>query len=296
MSWCEWAPDESLVATASWSGLCRIWKAETLQQVKLLRGHEGQASCVTFHPGAIRIQKISELNLASCSTDGTICLWNLESDTPKETIRDMTPHRVSRVAFHPSGRFLACCVYDNTWRLFDLHHKMEILYQDGHSRPVHDIAFHGDGSLAATAGRDAFGRLWDLRTGRCIMFLEGHLRDLLCVDFAPNGYQLATGGQDNSAKIWDIRHRKCEYTIPAHTNIISRIKFDKSSGQFLVSASYDNTLKFWAAPDWTPIHKLSGHDGKVMSCDVDAKGEAILSCSFDRTFKLWQHDDLLSSL
>lgn len=91
---------------------------------------------------------------------------------------------------------------------------------------MHDIAFHPDGSLAATAGRDAFGRLWDLRTGRCIMFLEGHLRDLLCVDFAPNGYQLATGGQDNSVKIWDIRHRKCEYTIPAHTNIVSKIKFD----------------------------------------------------------------------
>lgn len=53
------------------------------------------------------------------------------SDTPMETIRDMAPHRVARVAFHPSGRFLACCVYDSTWRLFDLHHNLEILYQDG---------------------------------------------------------------------------------------------------------------------------------------------------------------------
>lgn len=100
------------------------------------------------------------------------------------------------------------------------------LFVAGHSKPVHDIAFHSDGSLAATSGRDAFGRLWDLRTGRCVMFLEGHLKDILCADFAPNGYMLCTGGQDNAVKIWDLRQRRCEYTIPAHTNIVTKVKFD----------------------------------------------------------------------
>ncbi|XP_018494955.1 U4/U6 small nuclear ribonucleoprotein Prp4 [Galendromus occidentalis] len=289
---CEFSPNEEIIATASWSGLCKLWKTSTLEELKVLRGHQGQASCVTFHPHATLKQSPTELNLASCSTDGAICLWNLESDAPVETIRDMQPHRVSRVAFHPSGRFLACCVYDNTWRLIDMEKNLEILYQEGHSKPVHDIAFHCDGSLAATAGRDAFGRLWDLRTGRCVMFLEGHLKDILTADFAPNGYLLCTGGQDNAVKIWDLRQRRCEYTIPAHTNIVTKVKFDRVKGEFLLTASYDNTLKLWAAPDWTPVHTLKGHDGKIMGCDLDMKGETILSSSFDRTFKLWQQDDL----
>lgn len=61
------------------------------------------------------------------------------------------------------------------------------------------------------------------------MFLEGHLKDILCADFAPNGYMLATAGQDNSVKIWDLRQRRCEYTIPAHTNIVTKVKFDSKS-------------------------------------------------------------------
>ena len=39
---------------------------------------------------------------------------------------------VSRLAYHPSGRFLATCVYDNSWRLWDLEQLKEVLHQEGH--------------------------------------------------------------------------------------------------------------------------------------------------------------------
>ena len=55
-----------------------------------------------------------------------------------------------------------------------------------------------------------------------------------------------------------------------------------------MSASYDNTVKLWAHPAWTPIKTLSGHDGKVMSVDMSRDNQYIVSCSFDRTFKLWE--------
>ena len=90
---------------------------------------------------------------------------------------------------------------------------------------------------------DSFGRVWDLRTGRCIMFMEGHLKGILSVDVSPNGYHIATGSEDNSCKIWDLRKRCCIYTIPAHTNLVSGVKFERNSGQYLVSSSYDGTAK-----------------------------------------------------
>jgi len=34
-----------------------------------------------------------------------------------------------RCAYHPSGRFLATCVYDNSWRLWDLEQLEEVLHQ-----------------------------------------------------------------------------------------------------------------------------------------------------------------------
>lgn len=60
------------------------------------------------------------------------------------------PQRVSRVQYHPSGRFLATCCFDHSWRLWDLEQQEEVLHQEGHSKPVYCIAFHLDGSLAVT--------------------------------------------------------------------------------------------------------------------------------------------------
>ena len=70
----------------------------------------------------------------------------------EEPIADVPGHaaRVSRVAYHPSGRFLATCCFDSSWRLWDLEQQEEVLHQEGHSKAVYCITFQCDGSLAVT--------------------------------------------------------------------------------------------------------------------------------------------------
>jgi len=38
-------------------------------------------------------------------------------------------------------------------------------------------------------------------------------------------YRIATGSEDQKMMIWDLRKRQAVYTIPAHTNLISHVKF-----------------------------------------------------------------------
>ena len=52
----------------------------------------------------------SVVNLASGGADGLINLWSLESETPLASLQGHTA-RVSRVDFHPSGRFLGSARY-----------------------------------------------------------------------------------------------------------------------------------------------------------------------------------------
>lgn len=56
-------------------------------------------------------------------------------------------------------------------------------------------------------------------------------------------YHIATGADDHQIKIWDLRHRKELYTLPAHSNLISSVKFEPVHGRFLVSSSFDQTVK-----------------------------------------------------
>lgn len=58
--------------------------------------------------------------------------------------------RVCRVAFHPSGDYVASASFDTTWRLWDVNTSQELLLQEGHSREVYSVEFQSDGSLVAS--------------------------------------------------------------------------------------------------------------------------------------------------
>ena len=288
ISWCTFSPDSKILATGSWSGLCKLWSVPECKELKVLRGHTSNVGSIAFHPKATISLDDSDACLASCAQDGSVKLWSMDVED-EEPLADIKGHdsRVSRLAYHPSGRFLATCVYDNSWRLWDLEQLEEVLHQEGHSKEVHCIAFQNDGSLAVSGGMDSFGRVWDLRTGQCIMFLEGHLKGIISVDWSPNGYNVFSGGLDNKAIVWDIRKRNKEYEIGAHNNVLSNVVFEKNNGNFVLTSSYDCTAKIWASKTWLPLATLKGHDSRLMGCDISPDGKWISTCSYDRTFKLW---------
>ncbi|CAJ0944074.1 unnamed protein product, partial [Mesorhabditis belari] len=289
VAYVEFAPDSDHIVTAGWSGVPAVWRRDTCEKVIKYQGHHGQCGCARFHPQAYIGQDENALNVASCAHDGTVSLWSLSQEHPIAQL-EKHPQRVSRLAFHPTGRYLATACFDSTWRLFDVDVGEELLIQEGHSKHVSDVIFHPDGGLALTVGHDCYGRVWDLRTGKCIMFLDGHTKEIYTGEWMPNGFEMATGGADNTIKTWDLRMRRCTYTMPAHTSTISRIRID-SKGQYMISGGFDNLLKCWATRGWQPLREMKGHDTKIMCIDISPNGQWIASAAFDRTFKLWTQSD-----
>jgi U4/U6 small nuclear ribonucleoprotein PRP4 len=107
--------------------------------------------------------------------------------------------------------------------------------------------------------------------------------------FLPNGYQVATGSDDNSVKIWDLRRKTSIYTVPAHTKLVSDIKFEEEhDGRVMFTTSYDNKCKIWTTGDWILVRTLTGHENKLTSVNATRDLKYIITTSFDRTFKLWE--------
>lgn len=287
--YCSFSPNGKLLATSSWSGLVKLWKVPGCVEEQTLRGHNCYVDCVEWHPSATLSMEPTALNLVSSGRDGSVQLWSLNGEEPLGELPSLEA-RVSRVGFHPSGRFLGACVHDNSWRLWDLEIQEEVLFQEGHSKPVYCLTFQSDGSLVATGGMDAYGRMWDIRTGRCVMFLSGHQNPVLAIDWSPDGYHLVTGSEDNSARVWDVRQRRCIYTIPAHTSIVTGARYDRIGGQYIVTCSYDGSVRLWCHGSFQAMRALEGHGQKVMSVDVSPTNGIIATCSFDRTFKIWGPD------
>ena len=99
---------------------------------------------------------------------------------------------------------------------------------------------------------------------------QGHSKQLLSLDFSPNGYHVASGSDDNTSIIWELRQQRALYTIPAHRALVKCVKFAPTSGEFLVTASYDGTIRAWSGRDFSPIVTLRGHENKVAAVDVAA--------------------------
>jgi U4/U6 small nuclear ribonucleoprotein PRP4 len=82
-----------------------------------------------------------------------------------------------------------------------------------------------------------------------------------------------------------LRKRKQAASIPAHSGLITKIKFDET-GEYLASSSFDGSIKLWSCRNWKVLKELQGHEGKVTGIDLNKN--VVVSSGFDKTLKLWR--------
>lgn len=87
--------------------------------------------------------------LYNASPDLLITPEKPNSDVPTSIMKGHQS-RVCRVAFHPSGDYVASASFDTTWRLWDVETSKELLLQEGHSKEVYTVEFQDDGALVAS--------------------------------------------------------------------------------------------------------------------------------------------------
>lgn len=308
--------DPCLVATGGWTGSIKLWNGSSsaldLLSTKLM-AHEDRIMGIAMYQGENHCHQ-----LATASIDLTAKLWKISkaddiSMMPSEegnhlgkgnipnlyNIEEMAllkghAARLCKVAYHPSGRFVGTTSFDHTWRLWDVEAGgKELLLQDGHWKEVYGIGFHSDGSLVSTTDFGSVVQVWDLRSGKSACHFLGHAMRVLCTEFSPNGFQLVTAGDDGTMKVWDLRQRKQYASIPAHSRLVTQIKFAHDNygqnGEYIASCSFDGTGKVWSTRHWKLLSTLRGHEGKVMGIDIlDGTDAGIVTCGYDKTMKIWR--------
>ena len=58
--------------------MCKLWTIPDCEEKMVLRGHQDRVGAVVFHPRATIDLSPTAVNLASCASDGSVCLWSLE--------------------------------------------------------------------------------------------------------------------------------------------------------------------------------------------------------------------------
>jgi platelet-activating factor acetylhydrolase IB subunit alpha len=166
-----------------------------------------------------------------------------------------------------------------------------------HRDPVTSVAFHPVFSSLASGSEDYTIKIWDWELGELERTMRAHTKAVLDVDFGGprGGTLLASCSSDLTIKLWDPSDEyKNIRTLTGHDHSVSAVRFvpsgaagSPSSGNLLVSASRDKTLRIWDVSTGYCVKTISGHADWVRDVSPSFDGRFLLSAGHDQTARIW---------
>ena len=74
--------------------------------------------------------------------------------------------------------------------------------------------------------------------------------------------------------------------LGGHTGYIKSIAIS-SDNQYIISGSYDNTVRIWNIKKKRQKIVLTGHENNVISIAITYDNKYVISCSKDKTIRVW---------
>lgn len=183
--------DGSRLAAGGWDDTVHVWDARTCAELRVFRGHADNVTGVAFHP--------SEPLLASCSTDATIKLWNLDEADPRG-IFNAPGAPIRSLALPATGRRLAVVRDSGGVEVWNTSNGVIERELEG----ARCAAVSPDGHIVATGGtsNELLLHVLDSRTERTIR-CQGHADTVEAAAFSVDGKRVVSVDGDDVWIVWD---------------------------------------------------------------------------------------------
>lgn len=226
--------------------------------------------------------------------DPIIHLWQVEKG---KYIGQLKGHqtRVLSMAIAPNNKTLISGGEDSLINLWDLEERKLIRTFAAHSSHVMSLAITPNAQNLISGGLDGL-KIWNLEQQ---LFIETLLllKPIYSVAVHPSGTLLVTGGKNGEITFWDgqpdctetlgcfvPRQNPNQGSLKVHNDAISSLVFTPN-GEYMVSGSYDRTIKIWHLPTGE-IRQLGQHIGQINKLAIAPDGQTLASAGRDG-LKLW---------
>lgn len=205
----------------------RIWSVELGQCIKTFQGHSDRITCLLFHP--------NEECIISASEDGTIRIWNIDSEECLLLIDNY--YSISCVDLSPDGQSIVSSSADCAIKIWDIRNGQCVKTFKGQNRWYNSLFFSPNGNLLMVAQEDI--RIWDINSERCIMTIN----DCEYAKYNDDGSQIVSSSCDKSIKIWDSKTGTCVKVFKKNYDKVRSISY--SFDQRYILSSHYGIIKVW---------------------------------------------------
>ena len=210
-----------------------------------LRGHTDTVACLSWHPSL-------DL-LATGSWDSSGHIWNMAQ--PGVSVDLKHSDSVRCLDWSRTGR-LATGSDNGVARIWSSTRHLELTLTK-HTRRINGIKFSPNSATILTGSEDKSCIVWDTTSGAVLHQTFSGSSAISAVDWRDDT-SFSSGCVDGSVQYW--RLSAPVQTYRGHTSSVTCVRW---SGQYLASASLDNTVMIWRPDTNTPVQTFSGHKDSV---------------------------------
>ena len=233
--------------------------------------------------------------LAAAYGDGTVRLWDVDTQDLVVTLEEHTSGGISALDFQQPDGALLVSSHSNTIRLWDVATGDSLAsseWQGFGFFDVHDVQFSPDGTMIAAVASGQI-KVWDtanLATGQEIITLEDDTgAGPQSMRFSPNGTMLAAGYGAFSdyahIRLWDVATETHIVTFEGHDDNVDAVDF-LYNGKVLISGSQDHTVRLWDVAAESHIATIEVDDN-VGAVRFSPDGSLFATADSFDDIKLW---------
>lgn len=280
--------ESGTVLSGSHDGTIAQWNVTNGKRLKEWTAHAGGVICFHLSP--------DEKTLVSGGYDKAIRLWDVS--TGRERLRfgsHQHAHQSSAnaVAISSDGGLLASA--DSHGEIIVRDARTGILirrimdplsnFPAPERSGVSDLAFSPGSRELIAVGLDGVARRWDPVAGKLLRVSQSGSTPLYALAIAPDGKSIAVAGKDGRIVVYDPTLTKGEL-LTGHKEAVVSLSFG-STGEFLVSASHDQTARLWDMKTRKESMQFVGHERALTSAVLAPDGKTLWTSSFDKTVRNW---------
>ncbi|KAG1881875.1 quinon protein alcohol dehydrogenase-like superfamily [Suillus tomentosus] len=245
-----------------------------------MQGHARQVNSAVHLPDGRHI--------ITCSSDGSLRLWDLESGAQiGEDWRDEDNVVFRSMSLSPNGKTIVSGDYDGKVRLWDVETRKVIARWTGHAHTVQSLCWSADDKRMASGSWDGTARIWEVKRGKTVLKIEtSHartVRSLAWTSLDGNG-KLISDSYD-LIRIYDTATWEQIAILEGHTKHVTALSLSQNN-RLLASASYDKTARLWNLDTNLPVGPPLQHENVLWSVALSSDAKVLVT-SEDTTVYTW---------